>query len=214
MTSTEVTFETTEFERQLRGYSKELTRTDVLQAYINLLEMKELQKDFQGAGRVLDNIKKLLDEPEAMGSDPEESYCRTLLAVHHMVRSNPIRLRYEDMDISGYLKLLQKIKERLFNQKISIPVQRKVVAEEMSKLGLFPQLITDQWQLRETKPPNRAFLDVLYKVRPEFAKDELLRREYSKLCNAWNRGNKKELLEIRKKIKELGGEDFTKELEK
>jgi len=214
MSSTRVVFKTTYFEQQMQGYPEEMTREDVLQDYINLLELKESKKDFAGARDTLDSIKALLDEPDSIKSIPEEDYCRTLLATHHMIRANPIRLRYKDMDITGYFKLLVGVKNRLFNKNPRVIEQRTVVAEEMSKLNLFPQMITEKWQLREIKAPNRAFMDVLYKVRPEFAEDDILRREYTNLSIAWNKKDQNALNEVRKKIAVLGGTDFTEELKR
>lgn len=210
----EVTFKTTHFEQQMMGYAKKLTRTDVLQGYINILETKEHEKDRDGARNTLDMIRKLLDEPDNFNSPIviEEEDCRTLLAVHKMIRANSIRLRYKCMDISGYFKLLQNVKERLFNKNSNTYTKRLTVAEEMSKLNLFPQMITEQWQLREDRAPNRAFMDILHKIRPDFASDDLLRREYTKLGFAWEKKDEKSLNEIREKIKELGGKDYTKEL--
>ena len=206
-----VTFTTTDFE-QACGYPKEVTVTDSIALNIKHLKQREQKKDFEGAKIILSNIKSILDEPDTMKFVLEEKDCRTLLAVHKMIRANPIRLRYEEMNISRYFDLLHAVRTRLFSRRAGIDVQRKVVAEEMSKLNLYPQMITEKWQLRETKAPNRAFMDMLYKVRPELAEDDILRREYTKLCNAWEKKDEKALNEVRMRIIELGGTDFTREL--
>ena len=208
---TRVVFKTTGFE-QACGHPESVTTEDILQINLNLLELKEFQKDFEGAKTVLERIKELLNAPDTMSFTIEEKYCRTLLATHRLLRSGVIRLRYESMDINGYFKLLQAVTKCLFNQNPDVRKARTVVAEEMSKLNLFPQLITENWQLRTSKAPNRAFMDILYKVRPEFAFDDLLRMEYSKLEQAWRNRDEKQLNEIRKAIKELGGTDYTQEL--
>lgn len=209
----EVTFETTEFERAC-GEPKEIVVEDKLEKLIAKLEEREKSRMFDGAKKILDKIKEILDEPKTWSYPLHHKNCRTLFAVHQMIRANTIRLRYKDMDISGYLQLLYNIRQRLFNKIVSVNTQRKIVAEEMSKLNLFPQMITEKWQLRETKAPNRAFMDILYKVRPDFAKDDILRREYTNLCNAWEKKDQKALNETRMKITELGGTDFTTELRK
>ena len=208
---TSVTFETTDFE-QACGYSRTVSKTDVLQGYIKLLESKESQKDRDGAGETLKSIQLLLDAPDTMAFTIEEKNYRTLLAVHYMIKANPIRLRYKAMDITGYFNLLKAIKGRLFNKNPTIMGQRWVVAEEMSKLGLFPQMITERWQLRYTKAPNREFMNILYEIRPEFAQDDILRREYSKLGIAWQKGDEELLNKTREKIKELGGSDYLKDV--
>lgn len=208
-----VTFKTTDFEQSLYGCPKEIIAEDTLKTLIDRLERKEKAKQYLYAKEILNEIKDILNEPESWGAYKiEEEYCRTLLAVHKMIRANPIRLKYDGMDISGYLKLLANVKARLFNTNPSVINQRITVAEEMSKLGLFPQMITERWQLRHTKAPNRAFMDILLKVRPDFAQDDILRREYSKLNVAWQRKDENALNEIREKIKELGGIDISKDM--
>lgn len=179
-----VTFRTTDFERAC-GHPEEITVKDLLQLEINALEQKELQKDFKGARDILENIKSILDEPDTLAFKPEETRCRTLLAVHRMLRANPIRLRYEAMNITGYFNLLRNVKVRLFNKRADVNTQRKVVAEEMSKLNLYPQILTERWQVRETKAPNRAFMDVLYKTNPQLAEVDIQRRETAKAHIKW-----------------------------
>lgn len=151
------------------------------------------------------DIKLLLDRSYGITEkiNPAYEYFRTLFAVHLELRSNSIRLDYKYMNISGYLKLLQAVKEQLFNKRVDTYNIRLTVAEEMSKLKLYPQMITEDWERHDFKPPNRAFLDVLYKVDPSLAKYDLLRREYSKLNQAWKRGDEKEQEAIREKIEEL-----------
>lgn len=208
-----VTFATTDFEQELMGFPEEVTVDDELDCLICELEEKEKKGATDHARQILDRIKAVLDEPDEMKVVIEEDYCRTLLGVHKMLRANPIRLRYKQMDIGGYFKLLRAVKSKLFNKRSSVMTQRTVVAEEMARLNLWPQMITERWQLRETKAPNRAFMDILYKVRPEFAEDDILRREYSKLNVAWERKDTKSLNEVREKIKELGGVDYIEDLE-
>ena len=199
-----VTFNTTSFE-QACGLQKEITVVDELAKLIVSLEDNENAKNFDEARKTINKIKNIFDEPFHAKFVPKEKDCRTLKAVHMMLKSHPIRLDYKFMDITGYFKLLQNVKDRLFNKKVNITTQRKIVAEEMSKLNLYPQVLTEKWELRECKPPNRAFMDILYKIRPEFAKDDLLRREYTKLDNAWEKKDKKLVKELEQNIKNIEG---------
>jgi len=177
-----VTFKTTAFE-QACGEPEEKTVTDILENKITRLERAEKRGNRDTCRRLLKEIKDILkEESNVRVWKPEDSYFRTLTAVHKAIRSNTIRLRYEYMNISGYFKLLVNVRDRLFNQSATSTKVRTVVAEEMAKLNLYPQVLATSFEVKyeSIRPPNRAFMDILNKINPELAKVDLERRERAK----------------------------------
>jgi hypothetical protein len=175
-----VTYETTDFE-QATGQPKERTDIDPIATHLKELEELEKNKKFGEARRLLEHIKELLDKSFDWSEfNIWEKNCRTLIAVHKMLKSDIIRLRYKSMDINGYFKLLENVKKRLYNKVVPVAIQRRVVAEEMAKLNLYPQMLFESWEVKEDKAPNRAFMDILLQIKPELAKHDIERRENTK----------------------------------
>lgn len=200
-----VTFKTTYWEREMIGLPPEITIEDELEPLLKTLEENEKRKKFSQAKKTMDKIHKLLDTDQMIRyktRHPEYENFRTLLATHFALASHSIRLQYKYMNFTGYITLLQNVHKRLFNQSLPIMKAREVVAEEMAKINLFPQILVDKYDRSEVQPPNRAFLDVLIRKNPLLAKDEILRREYSKLGIAQKRDDKREMREIIKTITE------------
>jgi hypothetical protein len=175
-------FRTTSFEREFRGLPETIECYDELEVLVSQFDEASMQKDYEQAKILWGKIESVLDaeyNPLTSVYNPCREYGRTLVAIHDILRSNSIRLNYKDMNGLLYMRLLMRLKNKyeLGNSAFFGHIQklREVVAEEMVGLGLVPQ------DGRGRKAPNRAFMDILYKLYPNMAKYDLQRREETKL---------------------------------
>ncbi len=193
-------FKTTEWEQSLHDLPSIIHCEDELQQSIKDMKEHTKKQKYENAREQLEKIKKMLDEEVDYWHseyDPCRKKNRTLLAIHDQLRNNAIRLNHKEMNLVKYLDLLQEIQFESLGKDVETPKMREITAENMIRLNLPPQ------NKRGKKAPNRAFMDVLYQKNPQFARDDLTRREKTKLWYALERNDPKSKEEIRKQLKDL-----------
>jgi len=111
----------------------------------------------------------------------------TIKEVYDMIRCQTIRLDPDNYSFADFLSLLINVHKRKNELKgmsySDTDRQRKIVAEEMAKLG-----ITIPANRKGIKP-NRRFLDIAHQVNPFIANKELERREKVMLWKAIESGH-------------------------
>lgn len=170
---------------------------DTIKPLIDDMDMLSEGLEYENAQIVLENIKKELKESKS--NFPFDIL--TIKDVYDMIISHPIRLCPEDYSFSDFLGLIVSVHKRkgeLKGGKYSdIDRQRKIVAEEMVKLGI---VIPSKWKGIK---PNRRFLDIAHGVNPFIANKELERRERVILWKAIENGHTDKIKESVGKIKRL-----------
>jgi len=194
-------YKTDAWEQQLYKLPQEIEIEDELLPLIDGMLADARSNQYEKANEKLDKIKELLKTTPLMSSpyNPGREHCRTLLSVHDKIRNHSIRLDWTRMDLSKYLILLKKI-HRIINEnniKTNVDNMRKVTAQCMVELELAPQ------EGKGRKAPNRAFMDVLYRIKPTYATPDLKRREQTKLKNAVKTGNRKDIEEAKFALREI-----------
>lgn len=155
---------------------------DTIKPLIDDMDRLSENLEYEKAQIVLENIKEELKESKS-------NFPLNILIikdVYDMIISYPIRLDPENYSFSDFLGLMvsvHKRKDELKGGRYSdIDRQRKVVAEEMVKLGI---IIPSKWKCVK---PNRRFLDIVHQINPFIANKELERRERVILWKAIENG--------------------------
>lgn len=180
-----------------------MNETDYIATLIDNMRKQSCEMKYEEAQYILDKIKEELTEKMEPNEIIRMFKVQTFRDVYNLVTSDSIRLNVNDYNFAKFLDLLEALLKRKSELKggryIDTDRQRKIVAEEMFKLGM---IIPSKW--RGIKP-NRAFLDIAYKVSPSLVSSELKRRELVKLYKGIeskrDKEIKKSVIEL-KKIKE------------
>jgi hypothetical protein len=189
---------TTAWEQSLYDLPPTISCEDDLATAINEMKHCSIHDDFECAEESFEKVKEILSTPRPGISEPHDpcrDKCRTLLSVHDELRSNPIRLNHEKMDIAKYLRLLENVQTDVFIR--GEKALRDITAHNMSELMLPPQ------PDRGRDAPNRAFMDVLFKHNPNLASKDLRRREETKMWYAIKYEDEESKKNIRKMFKEI-----------
>ena len=193
-------YETVWSERSFRNLSDFIEVDDDLNDLLLNMYSKIVNKFYGKANEILEKVKEILETPLPDWSapyDPGREYGRTLLAVHDRLRMHSIRLNWMEMDLRKYLQLLVRVKVIVAGRQLTDEQWRSIVAKEMISLELLPQ------DGRGRKAPNRAFMDVLFRLNPQFARNDLLRRESTKMWYAIGSEDETAVKAIRDNIKEI-----------
>lgn len=181
-------------------------KVDKIELLIDNMKRQSHAMEYEDAQRILDKIKEelLQEEPykdksfEEVFVNPPENYT-TIKDMYLLVTSHSIRLDMNDYNFDKFLDLLINLKERKSELQggryVDIDRQRKIVAEEMFKIGM---QIPCKWKGNK---PNRAFLEIAYKVNPSLCSAELLRREKVMMWKAIETGKELEKEKTRKKLR-------------
>jgi len=175
---------------------------DKIKNLISLMEELAGKQEYESAQKVLDSIKEELTKQEDLskkyGKDwnPFVKTEPTIRNTYDVITGYSIRLNPDFYKFSDLLGLLSQVTERLKTIKRADDYTvRKIVAEE---------LVCNNMIIPKTykgKKPNRAFLDVAYKVNPDLCKLELERREKVKLWKAIESGKKEEIKKASKEVR-------------
>lgn len=174
---------------------------DKIRKLISSMEEHAEKHNYEEAKKVLDEIKEELTKPvdlnERYGKDwsPFVKREQTIKDTYDIVVGHSIRLNPENYKFSDFLGMLSHVTEKLKTAKNTDDnTVRKIVAVEMAcNKMVIPQTY-------KGKKPNRAFLDIAYKVNPDLCKLELERREKVKLWKAIESGKKEEIEKAKKEV--------------
>ncbi len=176
---------------------------DYIATLIDNMRRQSHAMEYEDAQYILNTIKeeltKKVDDKEFL----RIFNVQTFKDVYNLVTSNSIRLDINNYSFANFLDLLEALLKRKNELQggryIDTDRQRKIVAEEMFKMGM---VIPCKWKGIK---PNRAFLDIAYKINPSLVCLELKRREHVKLYKGIDSKNKKEVdkaIDNSKKFKE------------
>lgn len=185
-------------------FGKKEDRIDTIALLINDMGRLSDAMEYEEAKHVLDKIKEELKKP-ATNIWPYTyihiGNVQTIKDVHNLITSDSIRINPDNYEFSEYMNLLiavHKRKNELQGARYQdTNKQRRVVAEEMICIGM---TITPKKQ-RYAKMPNRAFLDIAYKINPSVCGKELERRERVMMWKAIESGDKKEIEKARERLR-------------
>lgn len=175
---------------------------DEIKELISLMEELAGRQQYEDAQHVLNSIKNELKKEETV--DDKEFLDRilsgktkepTILGTYRAVIGHSVRLNPDIYRFSDFLGLLSNVTDRLKQtRRFNEDVLRRIVAEEMlcSKMSV-------PLSYKGIKP-NRAFLDIAYKVHPDICKHELERREKVMLWKAIESGSREKIEEAKKKV--------------
>ena len=177
---------------------------DEIEELISLMEELAGRQQYEDARHVLNAIKNELVKEEKL--DDKELLDRilsgqrkepTIKQTYDIITGHSIRLNPEAYKFSDFLNLLPGVTDKLKSLKrANDDTVRKLVAEEM---------VCKQMPIPTTYrgiKPNRAFLDIAYKIHPDLCKYELERREKVMLWKAIESGNREKIEEAKKKVSE------------
>ncbi len=176
--------------------------TDEIKELISLMEELAGRQKYEDAQHVLNSIKNELAKKEVVNGKElldrilkGERKKPTIKRTYDIVTGNSIRLNEKSYNFSDFLGMLSSVTERLEAIKSEDDYTvRKIVAEEMvCRKMVVPQTY-------KGKKPNRAFLDVAYKVNPDLCKAEIGRREKVKLWKAIESGKKEDIEKAKSEV--------------
>lgn len=191
-------------------FGKKEKREDTIEPLIGLMNEFSDKQEYEKAKEALDKIKEELEKP-SVGIWIHVRNVQTIKDVHNLVTSDSIRLNPDNYRFSDFLGLLVNVHNRKDEiqgaRYIDTDKQRKVVAEEMACLGM---IVSESkgGKIGRSKKPNRAFLDIAHKVNPSLCKTELERRERVMMWKAIESGDKKEIGNIRERLKKYSGKNI------
>lgn len=175
--------------------------TDDIALLIDNMRRQSHAMKYEDAQYILDKIKIELTRKIESNEFIRMFHVKTFRDVYNLVTSPSIRLDMNDYNFTNFLDLLENLikrKEELQGGRyIDTNRQRKIVAEEMFKLGM---TIPSKW--RGIKP-NRTFLDIAYKVNPSLASSELKRREQVKLYKGVENKKDKDIKAATDKLRKI-----------
>lgn len=179
-------------------FGKRDERVDTIALLIDNMERLSHGMEYEEAKYVLDKIKEELKKWPYTYIHIGD--IQTIKDIHDLMTSNAIRLNPDNYELSDYLGLLTAVHERRNELQGAryrdTERQRRVVAEEMICLGMTIR----PKKKRYAKVPNRAFLDIAYKVNPSICSTELERREKVMMWKAIESGNKEEIEKVRERL--------------
>jgi len=156
---------------------------DIIEPLIEDMDRLSESLEYEKAKVVLEKIKDELKKSKSNFPFKIE----TVKDVYDLITSHSIRLNPDNYSFADFLGLIISVHKRKNELKgmsySDTDRQRKIVAEEMAKLG-----ITVPANRRGIKP-NRRFLDIAHEVNPFVANKELERREKVMLWKAIERGH-------------------------
>lgn len=160
-------------------------------------------QDYEKAKEILDRIKEELKKPSVQAWISVRNI-QTIKDVNNLVTSDSIRLSPDNYKFSDFLGLLVSVHNRKDEiqggRYVDLDKQRRVVAEEMTCLGIsIPE--SKGGKVGRSKKPNRAFLDIANKVNPALCRGELERREKVMMWKAIESGRIEEIEKARERLK-------------
>jgi len=177
--------------------------TDYIATLIDNMRRQSHAMEYEEAQYILQKIKEELTRKVDTTEFIRIFHVQTYRDVYNLVTSNSIRLDINNYNFVNFLDLLEALLKRKTELQggryIDTDRQRKIVAEEMFKLGMS---IPSKWKGVKS---NRAFLDIAYKISPSLVGSELKRREHVKLYKGIENKDKKQItkaVDELKKIKE------------
>jgi len=178
-----------------------MSEIDNIALLIENMRRQSHSMEYEEAQYILFKIKEELTRKIEPNEIIGMFHVQTYRDIYNLVTSNSIRLVINDYNFANFLDLLESLlkrKNELYGGKYTdIDRQRRIVAEEMCKLGM---TIPSKW--KDIKP-NRAFLDIAYKVNPSLVNSELKRREQVKLYKGIENKRSKEIKSAVDKLKKI-----------
>lgn len=187
------------------GYRQEIwmQMSDKIKELVLLMEELAGRQQYENAQHVLSSIKNELQKTkpsptfEQLVSIEKKEF--GIKDTYDIITGNTIRLNPDAYKFSDFLNLLMQSTEKLKKLKNPYTVSndynvRKIIAEEM-----VCKKMTVPVTYKGIKP-NRAFLDVAFKVNPDLCKHEIERREKVKLWKAIESGKKEEIEKAKKEV--------------
>jgi hypothetical protein len=184
-------------------FDKSPIRSDIILPLIEEMMALSSKQDYENADLLLSRIEDLLSEskPELTLLNMDSSRIgnvQTISDIYDLVTSHAIRLNPADYKTHAFLFLLLSLYNRIdelqgasYND---TERHRRVVAEEM----VINKIIIATHFKKKSKKPNRRFLEVALKVNPSISKEEIMRREKTKLYGYIKSGNEKEQRDVKK----------------
>lgn len=176
---------------------------DYIATLIDNMRRQSHAMEYEEAQYILQKIKEELTRKVDTTEFIRIFHVQTYRDVYNLVTSNSIRLDINNYNFVNFLDLLEALLKRKTELQggryIDTDRQRKIVAEEMFKLGMS---IPSKWK---GVKPNRAFLDIAYKISPSLVGSEIKRREHVKLYKGIENKDKKQItkaVDELKKVKE------------
>lgn len=176
---------------------------DYIATLIDNMRRQSHSMEYEEAQYILDKIKEELTKKVEPNEIIRIFHVQTFKDIYNLITSHSIRLDHNNYAFSQFLDLLESLLKRKNELQggtyADIDRQRRIVAEEMYKLGM---TIPCKWM---GVKPNCAFLDIVYKVNPSLVCSELKRREQVKLYKGIANKDKKkvnEAIDNLKKFKE------------
>jgi len=191
-------------------FGKKEERQDTVKPLIGLMNEFSDKQEYEKAKETLDKIKEEL-KTSSVQTWISVRNVQTIKDVHNLVTSDSIRLNPDNYRFSDFLGLLVNVHNRKDEiqgaRYIDTDRQRKVVAEEMACLGM---TISESkgGKIGRSKKPNRAFLDIAHKVNPSLCRTELERRERVMMWKAIESGNRKEIENMRERLRKYSGKNI------
>ncbi len=192
-------------------FGKRDERVDTIALLIDNMERLSHGMEYEEARYVLDKIKEELKKP-ATDIWPYTyihiGNIQTIKDVNDLIASDSIRINPDNCEFSDYLGLLTAVNKRKSELQGAryqdTERQRRVIAEEMICLGMTIR----PKKKRYAKMPNRAFLDIAYKVNPSICSEELERREKVMMWKAIESGNKEEIEKARERLQKYESNNY------
>lgn len=160
---------------------------DIIMPWIDEMTRLSNNREYEKAQEVLGKIK---DELKSLRSN-FPFRIDTIKDVYDLITCHAIRLDSENYSFPAFLSLVISVhdrKDELEGKKYSdTDNHRKIVAEEMVKLGI---TVPAKWKGIK---PNRRFLDIAHQVNPFIADKELERRERVMLWKAIESGKRENI---------------------
>jgi len=178
-----------------------MNETDYIAILIDNMRRQSHAMEYEEAQYILEKIKEELTKKVEDKEFLRMFHVQTFKDVYNLVTSYSIRLDYKNYSFAQFLDLLEALLKRKTELQggryIDTDRQRKIVAEEMFKLGMS---IPSKWKGIK---PNRAFLDIAYKISPSLVGSELKRREHVKLYKGIENKDKKEIKKAADELKKI-----------
>lgn len=160
---------------------------DIIMPLIDEMTSLSNNQEYEKAQEILCKIKEELKSSRSNFPFRIE----TIKDVYDLIACNSIRLDLKDYSFPTFLGLIINVydrKDELQGKKYSdTDNHRKIVAEEMVKLGI---TVPVKWKGIK---PNRRFLDIAHKVNPFIADKELERRQKVMLWKAIEGGKRENI---------------------
>ena len=178
-----------------------MNETDNIALLIENMRRQSHVMEYEDAQYILSTIKEEFTRKIEPNEIIRMFHVQTYKDVYNLVTSNSIRIDINNYRFANFLDLLEallKRKDELQGGRyIDTDRQRRIVAEEMLKLGM---TIPSKWK---GVKPNRAFLDIAYKVSSSLVSSELKRREQVKLYKGIESKRDKEVKSAVDKLKKI-----------